>query len=803
MLPVLSLRDEQDRPRNDFDSDVRNYGNFGEKNRETLGELLFQFFRRYGHEIDFEIFVMSVRMGQPLTKREKGWALANNNRLCVEEPFNTDRNLGNTADDTAFRGIHLELRQAFGRIASSQDLLTSVCEQFEFPTEEHRPLFERPQPGPRPVLSRSASQSGRGNRTGGGRRANRQQFDQRNGINARRSSSAATFGGNPPQVYLPAQSYYLQQEELSRLSRAMSAEEQHLRLRQAQIIEAQLAQMPRGATSPVPPQQRPPYNGYTSSPRLANAELAANHVTTSQTYPFPASYESAVAMSHSSSQQGTNTNPNSPLLAPATPNRRGFQRQAAMNSPGAAIRSQSQPARPIQLPLMQQQPARPQYGQTIYPTMQGTAAWPAHLPRPAYYGPYVNAMGVHYLAVPHIESVPREYLGYGIGGVPQFGQFGQASAYSQAPTFGDFGNQDGQTSPTRQSSSASLSTGEMHRSPSPLPRNHSQANGLHSAPVTATFSRHPQSQTSTPRQSDDSVPVIVNGSYAAAAPRAQTLDNGESLDSHRMSNATRFARVPSDLALGAFSHRHNASQASSHRSESGLPVVRDVQTPRAEDPSPYPHVQASIATDASPAVARTPSDMPPPPRPSQVASHNRAPPDQTSPESLSDRRRSSGSNKHMIPHLDLANPVTERLRDSAPTTAKALSPVEETRTPSPSQNRKHTARKSAQINGLALPTPPTPLPTRGELEEDQKSHVNGSANPKNVIAGGLGSHARSSSTTNVSASTSQQANQWQQAGVGKKKNNSNRKANQPQSPGAEKKSGGEPMPVSEAARKGG
>ena len=71
---------------------------------------------------------------------KKSWLLAINNRLCVEEPFNTMRNLGNTADDTSFRGIHLELRRAFDLIAAGK--LDECCEQYVFPKEEEKPEEE-------------------------------------------------------------------------------------------------------------------------------------------------------------------------------------------------------------------------------------------------------------------------------------------------------------------------------------------------------------------------------------------------------------------------------------------------------------------------------------------------------------------------------------------------------------------------------------------------------------------------------------------------------------------------------------
>jgi len=43
-------------------------------------------------------------------------------------------NLGNTADETSFRGLHLELRRAFDLVSTAQ--LEECCEQYEFPKEE-------------------------------------------------------------------------------------------------------------------------------------------------------------------------------------------------------------------------------------------------------------------------------------------------------------------------------------------------------------------------------------------------------------------------------------------------------------------------------------------------------------------------------------------------------------------------------------------------------------------------------------------------------------------------------------------
>ncbi|KAJ9639351.1 hypothetical protein H2199_006384 [Coniosporium tulheliwenetii] len=108
--------------RSDFADDLDALHGFGSANTETLGQLLFHFFRRYGHEIDYGASVVSVRHGKLLTRQEKGWDINSltkeaRNRICVEEPFNTSRNLGNSADPTASRGIHLEIRRAFSLLA--------------------------------------------------------------------------------------------------------------------------------------------------------------------------------------------------------------------------------------------------------------------------------------------------------------------------------------------------------------------------------------------------------------------------------------------------------------------------------------------------------------------------------------------------------------------------------------------------------------------------------------------------------------------------------------------------------------
>jgi len=148
-----------------FADDLAELRGYGTANKETLGQLLFHFFRRYGYEIDNEQSVISVRHGRLLSRKEKGWwkdpeekkigPKEGGDRLCVEEPFNTERNLGNTADPWSWRGIHEEIRAAFRKLKDGKSL-NECCEQYVFPVGEkattHKP------PPTRPVLIQSISQ---------------------------------------------------------------------------------------------------------------------------------------------------------------------------------------------------------------------------------------------------------------------------------------------------------------------------------------------------------------------------------------------------------------------------------------------------------------------------------------------------------------------------------------------------------------------------------------------------------------------------------------------------------------------
>ncbi|KAG0265449.1 hypothetical protein BG011_004669 [Mortierella polycephala] len=117
-----------------FCQDLEELEGFGLPNKETLGGLLYAFFRRFAIEFDYDNHVISVREGCYLTKESKGWHLPGKQYklFCVEEPFDTSRNLGNSSDMTSSKGLKEEFRRSLD-ILYHKVSLNLCCAQFVFP----------------------------------------------------------------------------------------------------------------------------------------------------------------------------------------------------------------------------------------------------------------------------------------------------------------------------------------------------------------------------------------------------------------------------------------------------------------------------------------------------------------------------------------------------------------------------------------------------------------------------------------------------------------------------------------------
>jgi DNA polymerase sigma len=109
-----------------------NMEGFGSDNHETLGGLLYAFFRKFGYEFDYDHQVVSIRSKCLVSKREN-WR---DDRLCIEEPFDVHRNLGNSVDEASLKGLQLELQRAVNLILENNDLNT-VCNLFQPPLHPH------------------------------------------------------------------------------------------------------------------------------------------------------------------------------------------------------------------------------------------------------------------------------------------------------------------------------------------------------------------------------------------------------------------------------------------------------------------------------------------------------------------------------------------------------------------------------------------------------------------------------------------------------------------------------------------
>lgn len=517
--------------KSDFADDLDKLKGFGEKNESTLGELLFQFFKFYAHEFDYEKMALSVRLGKPIPKKDKNWHLANNNMLCVEEPFNRERNLGNTADEFSFRGLHLELRRAFDLIAEAK--LEECCEQFVFPKEEPSEPKGYVKPAPRPAIIRSSSQqhSGRGGRNGTGR-GNRNHF--RNGNSSRRASSsnayeqaqtttaaAAAVAALPHPLMvstgIPASDmqwtqlaqHYPYHNDMAVLSNALFAQQdrwQWYAQQQAQMHQHAVAHAQRMQAGSTQQTERSRTNSFDQPPLTAPPRP--------EYFVWPPHLQPAVYQHH---HAGYGTYPNSPSATTAAPEfRRSLHRSNVTNESGSSsnsgtLRSQSQPASRTSAPSG---PPVAGYAGTTQ-GLNGTPGYASRQTNLSAFPAFVSddrtdseADGSSSRTLP--DSPPEEdsagYLGY-------FVADSSASPQKSAQGITSFGDVHLSSAHRRKLSTEGPQAvldkrlQRTSRSPSPLGHGRNVSGGNSSVPLASVS--FPQSNT---RSIKESSPLVVNGS---------------------------------------------------------------------------------------------------------------------------------------------------------------------------------------------------------------------------------------------------------------------------------------------------
>ncbi|KAF7188906.1 Poly(A) RNA polymerase cid13 [Pseudocercospora fuligena] len=769
------------------DLDALRTKEFGKSNSESLGELLFQFFRHYGYEFEFGKYVVSVKEGRLLSRQEKGWDPKTNwqdkesrNRLCVEEPFTANRNLGNSADDYAWHGIHLEIRRAFDLLEDGLQL-EKCCEQFEFPPEESRPIFQRPPPKPKPTLTRSVSQSNRTNHEPGsgrsGKRNNRNQSSQRSGN--RRASSGASFANSrqpfSPQLGSNPGDYFNMKgnlhEQLYQQYQFLQAQQEHLRQQLAMHTQATAAQGRvgdlAGAGSPRPRQF---VNGSLPSPRMTDhPPQTAPLLQSSYLYHYPQrGYPPPSPMSQARSREstGTNTNPSSPSLVAAVPAlRRNGHRASVPDGSASSVRSQSQPGRSLPPMLTMQQQLQAGYdipgvlgaqmtnvrsASQAYQQGQGMPLQLSHFP------------GVHTNGHTLDGSLhqPKEYVGYYVGQSPQLVPQQYASSSQMPPPMA---LRDPPQRPRRVTPDlAPPLVNGRHSSRSPSPLGHMRSFSTTTGEVRTSQPTVTQSPTAYDHRGsiptvgptmpviangDVGGPVIVNGSNYNPQPKAAEKVNGVPGPSVQLDNEVMSPPPSEDLAR-----------------------VRPLTLP-----------------------IRTDFDLP-----SERRSGDRKASDAVSPTSQpkADHRATLSPNG-AIPHVNGSNP---HYPESNPLTAPLLSPVAELRTPSPTQSRAF-ENASPEANGnlykatkiaAAKQTANENVPPKPEI---RPTHQRKGSAPMLSTPAPVPVQPKPASPQNAAPAK----NEWQMAGSVRNKHKKSKSNVGPKPNG----SGGQPMPANESERKGG
>lgn len=805
----------------EFVDDLEKLQGYGHANKETLGELLFQFFRFYGHEFDFEVSVISVRHGKVLSRKEKHWDTASLsreglNRLCVEEPFNTSRNLGNSADETAFRGIHLEIRRAFDLLADNGQL-DKCCEQYEYPPEEKTTsIFKKPIPMPKPILSQSMPPAGRGGRSGHGRgRGGHQKGSYR------RASSGAAFGNNrPPLMQSPPigaetfgrglhdhlfQQYQLlemQQNSLKAQAQLLAQSQGFAAQTQAHVqIQAQTQGQGKNKAQNGDSPQKSPYPSGRGSPRGSESAPVPPQFVPGYLYRYPLHIDQAQMMAQSQSQEGTQTNPSSPSPGNSVPTfRRGTYRSSGVGeNPSGSIRSQSQPARTLPNALFYQSfptagTLEPQM-YMAYPITRSNQEAPVNFPGS---GPgFGHPPPFTPTALSADRNMPREYLNYYLGESPELQPQQQDYTVPPIPTYEEIAQRRRRVSPEVLLPPAAMR--RVSRSPSPLGGHfRSYSTGLRSAPIST--SQSPKDGRSDPIQSMESGGLlIVNGSYSP--PKSNATDSNQNSSDVAANRETEPMPPLGDIIphdehndFGRF-HNHPGhmyeTESQRRRDDHDTQGEATAASAASAGQSSLPYRPNGLTIVSSSPVQKSPSPKEPE---TQIAYRW----EQLN-KNLSGKHVGSSQNPHPLvvplngsgPH-EMAKSTADVAAEAKAGGGQLLSPVLETRSPSPTTSRRPEPTR-------AFSKPGSQLPINGlTSKESETSALNAPNSFKSPIS--PPSQGRADASPGEKTPISAQSSAWQKPGKNRKRKN---KQNSDQRPGTDSKGQGEPMPANVADRKGG
>ncbi|KAH6625802.1 hypothetical protein C7974DRAFT_377258 [Boeremia exigua] len=798
-----------------FADDVKKLRGFGDANKETVGQLLFHFFRLYGHEIDYEKEAISVRQGKRIAREEKGWhpgggQKEGTNRLCVEEPFNVERNLGNSADDYAWHGLHLEIRRAFALLADGQQL-DKACEQYQFPVEgKPNPLlFQKPTSKKATLTSSVPIRSSRG---GSGHRGGRGGFSIKGQHNngSRRSSGSQPFAqGRPGFLHSPpiqhgsGQEYftvrgihdqlhdqlyqqYQMLEMQSNSLRAQLAAQQHAQQahRAAQmhahaVAQAQAQHFAPNSANGSP--QKSPYVNGRSSPRLADLNIPPNALPQGFMYPYSGFFNTQHA---TAAQDSVRTNPSSPSLSNSMPGARRVVHRASNASDTSVSRSQSQPARGLpQQPVLASYPPMPQFydpstfgGYPVAKSSQNTSEThstsdshsspPSHNAEPA--GSAMSSTPKEHVGYYVSDQSPRSLQEYVVGAIPSFSELAQRKKRVSQEI----------TQPLLNTALRRVS-----RSPSPL-RGHVHNDSKGPVPTLPTDEER-RVRVDYVRPPLDLGPVIVNGSFPTP-PRDQhrnELPDGVTTDNLASSPVSAYAGQP-----GLQQNTQQQIKELQVRQQLVLEEMRRQSTVNStSSPVANGSTKGNSQADANNWILGASEDQ----RPCADASKHTLDSDadkiqHAHIEDVSPQRDVPPWRTTALPNglssLDTANASRALPQEIKTANLPLLSPVFEKRTPSPTANRQTEHKTVSSGKGQQKET--SQQPRRASLSKTVPSKDN-TRNAQSKL--NEKSQKPSSSTSNSGS--------WQNPQGRRKKNNRKKTT--------EQKSTGEPLPTNYSERKGG
>ncbi|KAG2648141.1 hypothetical protein PVAP13_1NG047400 [Panicum virgatum] len=107
---------------------------FGAENKESIAELLWAFFDYWAFRHDYRRGVISVRTGSTISKQEKNWTTrVGNDRhlLCIEDPFETEHDLGRAVDRQTIRILKEEFERAAALLQYNNDPCVALFEPYD------------------------------------------------------------------------------------------------------------------------------------------------------------------------------------------------------------------------------------------------------------------------------------------------------------------------------------------------------------------------------------------------------------------------------------------------------------------------------------------------------------------------------------------------------------------------------------------------------------------------------------------------------------------------------------------------